>query len=169
MKNNKMLGWIGTGIFLIFTAMAVLQYPGYDFEKQFLSELGIGNASANWFNAGLLLSGACFAAFFLGAQHGKKASGTVGLLSSLALISVGIFPLSQPVLHEIATGMFFVFAGLAILLFSLEEWKQKKALAMLGFLAVLSDAFLLLFQEPVSQKIAAGFFLAWITAVSLQN
>ncbi len=169
MEKSKMAGFVGIIIFLVFTGIAIVQYPQYNFAKQFLSELGIGSSSASWFNAGLTLSGICFAAFFWKMQKESKTIRILGLLGTITLIGIGIFSLRQAVLHFIAATLFFVLTGSTILLFSAKEWKKQKAVAVLGFLAVLSDMALLLLQEPISQKITVGFFLVWIATLSMQK
>lgn len=168
MKLQKLAGLFGIAIFLIFTAIAVLNYANYNFAGQFLSELGIGSASAFWFNSGLVIAGICFAVFFAKFWKASKPIAVAGILASLALAGIGIFPMNQKPMHGIAAGLFFFLAGISVLFFSKQNRKDRLLFAV-SFLALIADIAYLGIGNPIAQKISVALFLIWVFAVSLQK
>ena len=168
MRLQKLAGILGIAAFLVFTAIAVLNYTNYNFAGQFLSELGTGIASALWFNAGLVITGACLAVFFAGFWKESKAIAIAGILASLALAGIGVFPMNQEPAHSIAAGLFFFFAGISVLLFAKENRKDR-LLFTVSFLALVTDIAYLGIGNPISQKVSVALFLAWVFAICLQN
>ncbi|MDO8647338.1 MAG: DUF998 domain-containing protein [Candidatus Diapherotrites archaeon] len=167
-RLSGLLGILGIIAFLAFTAIAVLNFPNYDFAGQFLSELGIGAASAFWFNSGLVIAGICFAVFFARFWKEQKAIAIAGILASLALAGIGIFPMNQEPMHNIAAGLFFFLAGIAALFFSKQNRKDRLLFAV-SFLALIADIAYLGVQSPILQKISVALFLAWVLFVSLKK
>lgn len=169
MNFFKACGFLAVLAFLSFTALAVLNYANYSFAGQFLSELGIGENSAFWFNFGLMVAGVLFAVFFAGFFKKAKAVSMLGILASIALIGVGVFPLTQEFLHDLSVGLFFAFAGLAVLVFSLRRLRESKLLSLLGFAVFASVLALFALGLPLVQKLSVALFLLWVLIVSLKN
>ncbi|MDO8428153.1 MAG: DUF998 domain-containing protein [Candidatus Diapherotrites archaeon] len=165
---KKYFGLLGVFFFLVFTAIAILNYVNYNFTGQYLSELGIGSTSAFWFNTGLILAGFSFAAyFFLNFDSIQKIT---GIFAGLSLSGVGIFPMNIAFEHFVTAAGFFILAGITALLYSLEKLKIDKKLSLIGFGFVLIDLVFLIFREsPILQKIAVACFGVWVILVSLQK
>ena len=169
MENfKKYFGFIGLFIFLIFTAIAVLNYSNYNFTGQYLSELGIGPASAIWFNTGLILTGLILAIYFL--FNFKSTEKITGTLSGLSLMGVGIFPMNIEPAHTLTAALFFALAGITALTYSIQNQKHSPRVRLFGFSFVLMDLiFLILNKNPVLQKITVVTFGIWIIVISLQK
>jgi len=166
-------------MFLILTTVAILLTPGYDMAGQFLSELGVGGLAAHIFNLGLIITGISFTLFFLSvrAPLDETKVGLIGRIlgvdSSVALIGVGAFPLTQPMLHIIFAFAFFALTGASILLLSIYLFLklQFKILSLVGLGVVIIDiifGFACCGQlGPIMQKITVLGFGAWIMILNL--
>jgi len=149
---------------------AILSCQGYGQATQYLSELGTCQASAAWFNWGLVATGILLIPlfisiriFFEGHPEGVIAS-MAGMGSAVALGGVGIFTLDTGHLHYAAAGSFFVLSGLTALIVSLGFWKREKkfhAASGIAYAAV-DFIFLLLLLNPVMQKTTVLLFGAWV-------
>jgi len=159
---------------LLFTTVAILLTPGYSISGQFLSELGIDGFAAHIFNLGLVIAGVSFTLFFLSlrALTDKTKVGFVGRIlgvdSSLALIGVGVFPLTHPLLHTIFAFAFFVLTGASILFLSIYFLKSsfRKTLPLIGFAAIVINiifAFTVCSNlGPIMQKLTVLVFGLWM-------
>jgi len=165
---QRIAGLTAVSAFLIFTFIAFLNYPGYDFTSQFLSELGTG-PGAVWFNAGLMLSGICLAAFFMQLMKKYHAMSMAGILCGLALSGIGIFPLPQEPAHGIMAALFFVLAGTTLLIFAFRNARKKRIPAFFSLVAVAADVVYILLRDPVTQKIAIGLFVIALCAIVIQE
>lgn len=154
---------------------AVLLYPGYNPAIQYLSELGIGGNSAVFFNLGLVISGLIFIRFFLEFPRIFRKSLTVrigsslGSASCLALICVGLFPMTQPVAHFASSASFFILSLLAVLFLSIRMFSERLVFnGMLGIIFIISGAlFLTSYRNSVMEIVTVFLLILWILAVSV--
>jgi hypothetical membrane protein len=125
-------GLIGAAAIAACSVLAGVAFRGIDGElysplNHYVSELGrVGVSSlAAVFNAGLIVGGACFAAFMagLGREQGAIGGATFGILgviAGLAGLLIGIFPMGTPTLHVLFALLFFNVAWIAIALASVD-------------------------------------------------
>jgi hypothetical membrane protein len=167
------------GLFImsfIFTAM--LTTPGYNMAYQYLSDLGVSGIPAIIFNIGVIVGGILLLSFFInlrgfiGDSVLSKPGIIIGIISSLCLIGVGIFPVNINTVHIIFAVSFFIVIELSIavisahiLLFS----KLPKSYGLIGFVVVAIDAvFLLGFSSPTVQKFVSFGLLVWFLFFNIQ-
>ncbi|GEM_PF-4338587 len=174
-KIGPRSGLWGIVVFVVFTAMAIIAYPGYSFAGQYLSELGTVENSAFWFNAGLILSGILLAAFFASLRHFlntklSKAAIVMGVLASASMAGVGLFSLRDPVLHDLFAKAFFFWGTGVMVLMSCalaQNPKFPRRLVHIGFaLSVVKLATLLLGYAPILQKLDIAVYGIWILLLS---
>jgi hypothetical membrane protein len=125
-------GLIGPAAIAICSAIAAVAFRGTEGElysplNHYVSELGrLGVSSlAALFNAGLIVGGACFAAFMVGLGReqgglGGTGYGTLGAIGGAAGLLVGVFPMGTPTLHVLAALLFFNVTWIAIALASVD-------------------------------------------------
>lgn len=143
---------------------------GQGLTTHFISELGISGYGA-LFNYGMIVSGFLFVIFFAGFwknfySKNAKFGAVLGVVSSLGLIGVGVFPLTY-FEHVAATFVFFVFAGLSILFIGIHFFKESKNYGILSFIVVVIDIILLVSFTPITEKIATSALEIWILATSI--
>ena len=168
MKIAKFFALAAFIAFLVFFFLAVFSFPNYSPFENVLSDLGTGEKSALWFNAGVIIAGIFLALFFAAiAKTGlksrlEKAGALLGILGSISLIAVGVFPASVEPLHSVASLDFFFFSAISALALELPGFKKRKA----GFIAALWFALLALAfglsSLPILEHAAVLFFGAWL-------
>ncbi len=131
-KLIKIGCYAGISLIFVFAALfllAILNYPGYSLTTNYLSDLGIGEKSAVFFNSALVASG------FLGILFGSGAFilfeerlGRIGavflIVANIALIGTGIFTLQNEFIHTIFSGIFFLLTAFAWLIMGTELRKE---------------------------------------------
>ena len=168
MKTAKFFALAAVLAFLAFFLLAVFSFPGYSPFENVLSDLGTGEKNALWFNAGMVISGIFLALFFAEiAKPGlksrlEKAGALLGILGSISLIAVGVFPASVEPLHSVASLGFFSFSAISALALEFPGFKKRKA----GFIAALWFALLALAfglsSLPILEHAAVLFFGVWL-------
>jgi hypothetical membrane protein len=153
----------------------VIPNTGYSMTSQAISELGVG-PSAFLFNTGLVIAGILTLPVFpglLGLFRGSNIAriGTVfGVVGAVGSIGVGLCPMVVSPYHGLFAMIFFISAGIAIILLSVKMYQIEfftKALVIYGvFFAAVDIAFLIL--ETWILEWAVFFVVAtWIIAVGV--
>ena len=131
------------GIFIpvvIFTCfgLALVSSPWFNWTQHALSDLGVNEPSAVFFNYGMVLGGILAFIFSLGLIQmlSKKLGAYILTLSSFALIGIGLFPETLFPLHFITSASFFVLLISAFLLIGLRV-KQDRFNRSMGLFALL--------------------------------
>ena len=137
-----MCGVIAPVIFFVSIQIAIFDAPWFEWTQNALSELGVQGTSALFFNNGLVLVGILFLIFSLGLSRilSRKIGAYLLGFSSLALMGVGLFPLTLFEAHYISSAVFFLFLMLAILMIGL-TLKQNQFDKKLGIIAILFALF----------------------------
>ncbi len=161
-------GWIAIVSVIAFAALvnlAIQNYPDYSFTSNFLSDLGVFPASADFFNSAVILTGLGVAFFAVAIHHSYRYPVTPAALLSLAiagfsLAGVGVFTKAASLQHFLTSGGFFLFTALAVLLTGY-HWVRNQLI--LGWLGLAGGLLLLGFvliaalsPQPLLQKIAVG-------------
>ncbi|MBI3190213.1 DUF998 domain-containing protein [archaeon] len=112
-------GLIAAFVFIVFVSLAIANYPNYNPHNNYLSDLGTGPSSV-FFNSGVIIAGLLgiiFSFFLRSAMKNRtgKEGAVIFAVASIALIGVGIFPGSTPLLHHVFSGAFFILDALAII------------------------------------------------------
>jgi hypothetical membrane protein len=162
--------FIGVIIFLLFTALSIFIYNDYDFFGQVLSELGVGN-SAIYFNTGIIITGLFLMPFYYSMQSKSVTSkifSFTGIISAIALIGVGVFPLNYQFLHFLFAGIFFIFSAITILINVINkifiDTKPFLFFQILIIFTIISYGFFL--KIPILQKLSVFLIIIWIIFIS---
>ena len=130
-------GLSGTAVIFAGCAVAAFFYKGRDGEKynplnHFISELGEKGISklALFFNLGLMIGGILDSIFMiqLGRYIGTPSAvifSVLGVISSLACLFVGIFPMNNIVRHTVSATIFFYGGMFSVILFSITSFLDK--------------------------------------------
>jgi len=117
-KLTGLCGILMPFIFLTSILIAMLYSPWFKWTNNALSDLGAEGVSAFFFNNGLIFSGFFALIFSVGLIRilYMRLGGLVLAVSSLALIGVGIFPITIFNLHYITSAIFFISLTIGILI-----------------------------------------------------
>jgi hypothetical protein len=191
--SNKSAGWptvssagiAAVVIYLIFTLVAFLKYPGaYDPLTNWLSDLGnpIANPSgAIFYRLGCILSGLALVLFYLklgiwstGSKKTRRfltASQCTGVFSAVCLIITGIFPLGTSteihslwsMLLYISLGFFLTFSATALM----RNTAFKKGFGYYAFLTAAVNFIFgaILHQVFWAEWISVGMFIAYVLMI----
>lgn len=178
LKNPSAFGLAGAIVFVVSIFLATLINPSYNHISQYLSELALNPSSAFFFNFGLIITGVLLIKFFWMLKPFFPGSKTAwfgisfGILSSIGLIGVGVYPLPMPE-HDAVARMFFVFTALSILALSLANQKTKTFSAKItrfGILVGIAHPIgLILGYSPLIQKGIIVLYGIWIVLVCLET
>lgn len=160
----EFFGIIGIVVFVILTFIAIFYYPNYNFALQYLSELGVGN-TAIIFNSGLIIGGLLLIPLFI-YQYKQNSFlfqliSFLGTASMIFFIGVGLFPLTQELLHSFFAGMFF-FTMTFTILFGLIQFIVKTVSKNIKNFAKNANAFPKKLYNPV-----ALFFFSFTSLFSI--
>ncbi|MFX1445554.1 MAG: DUF998 domain-containing protein [Promethearchaeota archaeon] len=170
--NGSYFGIIGYIISAISVIIAQMLYmesdPSFSMSTNFISDLGTGPNGSNFvFNIGMIITGFFFMLFYvyIGLYLQKindnvkslKVGITAGIIGSIGMILVGIFPLNPNDrfsynMHIIAAGILFYGVLIMLLIYGTYESRNQeipKLLSIIGF-------------------ITAGLYGAFMTAVIIQ-
>ena len=142
-KELALLGIAGPAIAWTAIAVSIMGYPGFSWQDNALSDLGVSNM-ANIFNFGLIIAGIILVIFIIHVliKLERGLLRTTGLLvllfSMIFLICIGIFTEDYGQLHWNVSVAFFMLLGIAILLLAIsffvdEEFKKIGILAFIVF------------------------------------
>jgi len=165
---------LGVIIFITLTFTAIVLYPDYNQETQYLSALGVKEPSAMLFNLGLIIGGLLSIPFFLYLKNFLEKTKTtvtvIFLASSITMIGIGVFPLGEE-LHTPIAFLFFLLILIGVFLvskiiFSIKNSPKKLAYIGFGFVTIELISGLLTFR-PIHQKITVLAYCIWLTAIAI--
>jgi len=108
---------------VVFTciSLAILSSPWFTWTQHALSDLGVKEQSPFFFNIGMILGGLFGIFFSLGLLRvlSNKIGAFLLLVSSIALIGIGLFPETVVTLHFLTSAAFFIFITVAFLVLGL--------------------------------------------------
>jgi len=122
-QRNALLQISGVGgIFFALFSMFIIGYclsqsPWFDWQKHFLSDMGVMGSTVFIFNAGIVFIGICATLYGLGYTYvsSNQFASSVFLAGGIAFIFVGIFPLTYFWLHAIFVSAAFILSISAII------------------------------------------------------
>ncbi len=167
-----------SALFVALTALAITSYPGYSMSGNYLSDLGIGEKSAVFFNTAAIITG--FAVIYFAYALGKTRYGKPFLASraslaaaGLSLAGVGLFTENDLAAHIIAAGGFFLLAAGACA-FAGIKWLDEGKNRIIGFSALVAAALLVFFvvaslfwETQLWQKVAVGSLLTGFSVLGI--
>lgn len=132
--------------------LALASSPWFTWTEHALSDLGVRNSTAALFNYGMIAGGTLIFIFSLGLIKilSTKTGAYLLLLSSFALIGIGVFPETVFVLHFFTSASFFVILTIAFLIIgvTIKQNHFERSMGLLAFvfalIAIVSSV--LLFQ-----------------------
>jgi hypothetical membrane protein len=162
------------GIFIpvvIFTCLglSIASSPWFTWTQHALSDLGIQANTAALFNYGMILGGILTLVFSLGLI--KILSNKIGayllLVSSVALIGIGLFPETFFALHFITSASFFVLLTIALLIIGLtiKQSPFERSMGSLAFvfaLIAIGSTFFLFHMDGIALTEAFSCFPAFV-------
>lgn len=161
--------------FTIFTLTSLFLYPTpYNPLYEWLSNLGnyhLNPVGYIFFNMGCLITGLILIPFFINLRRSRPTSKykmvlvylviVLGVIASLSLMGVGLFPETHIKMHLMAASGVFGTMFLIIILLTVAFYKQpeyKSILIYWGFVAVLTDLiFVVVLRLPQFQGALADF------------
>ncbi len=178
MKRFGVTRWLvyaAVAVFLTVFALAS-RNPSYDVFSDYVSALGVGGGEGEWFNAGLVACAGLLLAFFFilgksARDSGERLGALAGLVSSVGLGGVGVFPAGMIELHALFAGVFFgaALACWAALSFSAHARGARDGLSFsMGVLFAVSTLFFGLTAQPFLQLVGTASYLVWLTAFASQ-
>jgi hypothetical membrane protein len=153
----------------------VIPNTGYSMTGQAISELGVG-PSAFLFNTGLIIAGILTLPVFPGLLGLFRSSniakiGTVfGVAGAVGSIGVGLCPMIVSPYHGLFAFMFFISAGISIVLLSVKMYQIEffpKALAIYGFFFAAVDLIFLILKTWTMEWAVFFVVATWIIAVGV--
>jgi len=163
-KHFAYWGIMGAVIGFVFILSATIGYVGrsgepYSMLNHFISELGeLGVSHLAWlFNLGLILAGFVFLPFLIGLglyieNKIAKIALVFGIISAIAIILVGFFPMNYLLPHYLAAMTFF-FGGMitvavfTIAIFFQEDAKIPKTFIIPGLITIFTFIYFLFFID----------------------
>lgn len=148
---------------------------GYSMMDQAISELGIG-PSAFMFNTGLIIGGILSLPVFpglLGLFRGSniaRIGAVFGVFGAVGSIGVGLCPMVVSPYHGLFAMIFFLSAGIAIILLSVEMYRITffpKVLAIYGFFFAAVDVLFIILKTWILEWSVFFVVATWIIAVGV--
>jgi len=142
LKIAGLCGVIAPIISLSFIAFAIVYSPWFNWFKNALSDLGVGEA-ASVFNSGLIIGGVLTTIFAVGLTQilRKQALGFLGtftlILAALSLCAIGLFPESAGRIHLYVSISFFALLAISLILIG-AALVQESSQRYLGLFAILT-------------------------------
>jgi hypothetical membrane protein len=170
------------GIFLpvvIFTSLglSIASSPWFTWTQHALSDLGIQENTALFFNYGMIIGGILALIFSFGLMKllSNKLGAYLLALSSLALIGIGVFPETIFALHFLTSASFFVLLAIALLIIGLTSTQNsfERTLGLLALLLVLiaicSTVFLFHFNGiAITEALSCFPAFIWCSVVGIK-
>jgi len=141
---------VGAAQFLVGMLLAEALYPGYSISGNYISDLGaycngvfpnagvcvIYQPTSNVFNTSVFLLGVLLviSAYLFWRPDKMKVFSALVLLTGIGAMGVAVFPETNPIAHEIASDIAFLFAGLAAI------WGYRLAKAPMSYFSVILGA-----------------------------
>jgi len=169
-KLAGLCGIVMPFIFLISILIAMLYSPWFKWTNNALSDLGAEGVSAFFFNNGLIFSGFFALIFSVGLIRilYMRLGGLVLSISSLALVGVGIFPITIFIPHYVASAIFFISLTIGILIIGITmkhyqfDRKMGNAAISISLICLISPVTLYFFKGiAVPEMIICFFVFLW--------
>ncbi len=170
---GKLSAFFAPLAFVLLTSVAVSNYPGYDMSVNFLSDLGVNEHSAVFFNAAAIIAGLIViilsAALYKVFNHLRfcKAGALTLTLAGFFLVGVGIFTAGYGILHSLFSVLFFVAVALTLIEFG---WGMRKTSNM-GYFSIVMGILIPFFFSfginPFAEHMAVGSVVLWSFGVSI--
>lgn len=130
-QRNALLQVAGvSGIFFAFFSLLIISYclsqsPWFDWQKHFLSDMGVLGSTVFVFNAGIVFIGICATLYGLGYTYvsSNQFASSVFFAGGIAFIFVGVFPLNYFWLHALFVSAAFILSISAIIHLSFHSRK----------------------------------------------
>jgi hypothetical membrane protein len=172
---------VGVVLPMFFGAMwtaAVIVNGHWALGEDTLSELG-GDVPSRWiFNIAVIVGGLMGIGFSFGLimrlapSKSGRAGGALLAISSIGLITVGLFPIDTGESHTLATIFFFGFAGLAalVLVYPVYKWVGTKGVPFIVLVVAIamSLASVVLTPLPFAEAVAVASLMAVVLTMSLR-
>ena len=149
--------------------LALFSSPWFIWTQHALSDLGIVENSAVFFNYGMIIGGILTFVFSLGLIKvlSNKTGAYLLALSSVALVGIGLFPETVAALHFITSASFFMLLTIALLIMGISIRKNQfeRSMGLLAFvfaLVALSSTVFLLYFEGIAIPEALSCFPAFV-------
>ncbi len=177
LSERKILKLNAIAVILAFVtgfSMAILSREKYSVINNYISDLGVGNGAA-WFNNGVIITGVLLFSFFalLSKRFEKNSFSTLGialgLIASIGLVCVGVFPEDIELYHYAASVTFFLVAAIAVLLLSLAKKQKNKLVYVPAALFLLSSIALLSTTERILEHTTVLTFGIWLLATAFSK
>jgi hypothetical membrane protein len=158
-------GFIAPSVFIIFTLIAILSNPGYNYSSDYLSYLGVNPASYLIFNAGLAISGifGLIFAIFLWLKYpaGLPRAGAFLLSSSMLLFSLlSVFTAEEFTIHILLSALFFILAFISLVFIGIGLLRER-----IGWFSLVMAALIIPLPltnlHPLAEHLAAGAIVLW--------
>jgi len=169
-KLTGICGILMPFVFLISILIAMIYSPWFKWTNNALSDLGTEGISAFFFNNGLIFAGFLALIFSIGMIKilSVKLGGYLIAISSVALIFVGIFPVTIFDLHFIASAIFFITMTSGLLLIGITmkhnhfDNNMGNAAITISLLAFISPICLYFFNGiAIPEMIICFFIFLW--------
>ncbi|MFH1445732.1 MAG: DUF998 domain-containing protein [Nanoarchaeota archaeon] len=172
-KYGDIIAIMGFAVFSIFTFIAIFLTPGFNIATQYFSELGVSGLSAVFFNSGLILFGILLIPFYmklrydLGNSKLMKTTLILGIASCFALMGIGLFPLTQRIMHNFFNYTFFSLLTVVIFLTSAIMISKKQMFhGLVGFVVIFfNTVFAFIINETALQKFSIFTLELWVLTV----
>jgi hypothetical membrane protein len=117
---------------------AITNAPWFRWTKNALSDLGVEGLSAFIFNNGFILGGIVSLIFSLGLTKtlSNKKGAYLLIISSIALIGVGLFPKTLYILHYVSSAAFFIFLTISLFIIGITI-KRNQIKHIMGDIAII--------------------------------
>ncbi len=170
------------GVFLpvvIFTSLglSIASSPWFTWTQHALSDLGIQENSAFLFNYGMIFGGVLALIFSVGLMKilTNKLGAYVLMLSSLALIGIGVFPETIFTLHFLTSASFFVLLAIGLLVIGVTRGYNsfEKNIGLLALvlvvIAISSTVFLFRFDGiAITEALCCFPAFIWCSIVGIK-
>lgn len=176
MRTTAIIGLIGAILFALLWTSAVIADGNWVLGEETLSELGGDRPGRLYFNTGVIVMGIMGLLFAVGLFLILKEDllGRIGtsvlFVGAVALIGVGIFPITTGEYHTFFSYAFFGLMLVTMFLLALPIWRECRlgplgGIVTVGALAV-SLVFLFTSSIPLTEAVAVICLLIWTVTIS---
>jgi hypothetical membrane protein len=176
MRTTAIIGLLGAILFALLWTSAVIADGNWILGEETLSELGGDRPGRLYFNTGVIVMGIMGLIFAVGLFLILKGDplGRIGtsvlFVGAVALIGVGIFPITTGEYHTFFSYAFFSLMLVTMLLLALPIWRDYRlgsigGIVTVGALAV-SLIFLFTSSIPLTEAVAVICLLIWTVTIS---
>lgn len=169
---GKISAFLAPLVFLVLATIAIVNFSGYNPTVNFLSDLGVHQGSALFFNSGLILAGLiavvlAFSLYKIFDIKYCKIGAFFLAIGNASLMLVGIFTENMTPWHGIFAALFFICIALTLISFG---WGLRKINHM-SYFSVMMGLFVPFFFAmgitPFSEHMAVSAAALWSFGVSI--